>query len=334
MDIVSEWLEAKVENLIYTLKKSYNENDDYVVKIDVKPKEKGHGGSKKKTYFITSECFKLLALSSNAKNGEKLRKYYIKLESIVDQYKNEIIELYNHEQKIKKLNKKIYPRKPGIYIIREINLVEKKRTIRYKLGSTGNLMERMAVYNTGSSNNIDLIFFEECINYKLLESCIKYGLKKYVYRGKKEFYDCSIKKIKTMIKSCINFHDNKVSRPSTPDILQIQFTFVKEGFNWKKIIRIELDEYKSNDDHLFNEYNDHWTADDINIFKKIEPQMIFDVDVNNIKGGNINKKDLYERNKKAYKMLMKKFCQKENENNSNDTILHNDIEKGIVEFSK
>lgn len=69
--VVSKWLDAKVENLIDTLKKNYMEGEDYIVKIGDKIKKRKWGGSKKKSYYLTSECFKLLTLRSHAKNAEK-----------------------------------------------------------------------------------------------------------------------------------------------------------------------------------------------------------------------------------------------------------------------
>ena len=180
--------------MIDTLKKNYIECSDYIIKSGNKTKKNKWGGSKKKSYYLTSDCFKLLSLRSRADNAEKIRKYYIKLEELVNKYKDEILELYRHDQYIKKLNKKIYPEKAGIYIIREIKYIFNKKVYRYKLGRTNNLKYRMQVYNTGSSDNIDLIYFEEIIEHKLIEKCVKHGLKQYVYRRNKEFYECSLAK--------------------------------------------------------------------------------------------------------------------------------------------
>jgi len=40
LDVVAEWLEARVENLVATLKNSYQENEDYIVKLNSKAKKK------------------------------------------------------------------------------------------------------------------------------------------------------------------------------------------------------------------------------------------------------------------------------------------------------
>ena len=102
LDIVADWLGANIDNLIQTLKSGYRENEDYVVKLNAKPKKKDIGGSEKKSYFITSICFKLIAFRSNAKNGNKIRRCYITLEEIANNHKDEILEFYKHNQITKK----------------------------------------------------------------------------------------------------------------------------------------------------------------------------------------------------------------------------------------
>lgn len=169
----------------------------------------------------------------------------------------------------------------------------------------------MAVYNTGLSDNVDLIFFEEVINHKLIESCIKYGLKEFAYKKGKEFYECSIKKIKAMIKKCINFHDYKIARPPSADILQIKFLYIKENFDQDKYLQLIIDDYDP-DDEESNVYEDHWSADDIDIFKKklfkIESDgnhimIIEHNDDDDQTGGRSKINTTYNENKQAYNLL-------------------------------
>lgn len=91
LDLIADWLGAKIENLIDTLKRNYIEKDDYIVKLGVKPKVKNIGGSEKKSYYVTLECFKLLASRSNAKNANNIRKKLIKTGELVNYYKDEIL---------------------------------------------------------------------------------------------------------------------------------------------------------------------------------------------------------------------------------------------------
>jgi len=304
LDTVADWLGADVDNLIRTLKHSYEENEDYIVRLNAKPKKKDLGGSEKKSYFLTSDCFKEVALSSKAKNGVKVKKYYIKLEKLVDRYKDEILELYKHEREINKLNNRVYPERPGVYVIRETKIVNNKNQYRYKLGRTNNLKERMAVYNTGSSDNVDLAFFTEILNHVLVEKCVKNGLTPYVYKKNKEFYDCSIQKIRDMIHSCVAFHDNKLFRPSSNGILQIQFTFTNSNFDPDETIHFMLDDHDPEDEKEPNMYEDHWTADDVDIFKDVEISFEQNDDDHAKKGGcSRDNKLLYEQNKRDFIQL-------------------------------
>lgn len=184
-------------------------------------------------------------------------------------------------------------------MIRETKNVSKNKIYRYKLGRTNNLKHRMQVYNTGSSDNIDLIYFEEVVEHKLIEKCIKHGLKDYVYRGKKEFYECSLLKIKNMIKECINFHKSKLKRQNNGKIIQIQFSYIKKGIDPGKMLQIKLEKYDLNKDTKDNEYNKDWSSDDVNIFS--DATLSFESD-DEQKGGSktINFLFMYNYNKNKY----------------------------------
>ena len=41
---------------------------------------------------MTSDCFKRLCMLSKSKNAEKVRDYYIRLEELVDKYKDTLLE--------------------------------------------------------------------------------------------------------------------------------------------------------------------------------------------------------------------------------------------------
>lgn len=289
LDTAIEWLETDIKNMKKTLKRSYTINEDYIIVENAKPKKVDKGGSAKRTYYLTSECFKLIALRSKTENGEKIRRYYIKLEEIVDHYKNGILELYKNEQIIKKMNERVYPERAGIYVIREIKMIGQKKVIRYKLGRTNNLKKRMAVYNTGSSDNVDLVFFEETEDHKRIEKCVKKGLEGYAHKKGKEFFNCSLRKIKDMIKDCLSVYTDKLSRHTTNDIY-IRTSYMNNTIDPNENIDLFLDEYM----HVEN--NIDFVSDDINIFEKIK--LAFD---NSQSGGSVF--NIYIRNKKAYLFL-------------------------------
>ena len=54
-----------------------------------------HGGQNKEIILLTSDCFKLLCLRSKTKKAELVRKYYIELEKLIDEYKDIIPSTLN-----------------------------------------------------------------------------------------------------------------------------------------------------------------------------------------------------------------------------------------------
>ena len=69
-----------------TLKRSYNLNIDYNVKIQ-KNNKQGSGGHTKKIILLTPYCFKRLCLLSKTKKAEEIRTYFLELEKLINNYK-------------------------------------------------------------------------------------------------------------------------------------------------------------------------------------------------------------------------------------------------------
>ena len=125
----------------------------------------------------------------------KIRKYG-KYE--VDKKTKDKIHNLNHQIKILKHNlskNKKYPKGYHVYIIED----DKK----YKIGYTKNLKKRLEVYNTGKANKAEYAYYKQTDCAKEIETCMKANLTKYLYKSNKEFYNCNIKKIISIIKKCL-----------------------------------------------------------------------------------------------------------------------------------
>jgi len=286
--------------LIRILEDTYQINEDYII-------EKDEFDPEKVFYYITPECFKLICLSGMTKNSEKTRKYFINLEKIIIRFKDEISDLFKHEQEVLKLGYGIYPTKPGIYVIQEVETETHKNNENvfvyiYKLGTTNNLHERMSCIESHEYET--LIYFEELLNHELIKNCIKYGLEEYSINSDKNVFECSINNIRDMISTCINFHKYKLSRPATKNTIQIQFTYIKNDFNPNKVIQLTFDDYDLNKESGINDYNYMWSADDINIFKKV--LIKFESNKKSVidQEGGFDSKVLYAKNKQKYNILM------------------------------
>jgi phage anti-repressor protein len=88
MDIVAKWLNMRKDNVKTTLVRSYIESIDYKI---IKRKKNKVGRPSEKI-FISTSCFRRISMSSNTDKGKEVRKYYEKIEKLLDKYKNHIID--------------------------------------------------------------------------------------------------------------------------------------------------------------------------------------------------------------------------------------------------
>jgi phage anti-repressor protein/predicted GIY-YIG superfamily endonuclease len=199
IDNVINWLGIQKHKIKETLQKSYKKNIDYeIIKVD---KKKGKGGQTREIIMITINCFKKICQLTRSKRGNEVREYFIQVESLLNKYKNYIIE--GMQEKITKLEKqqkpKINPESGVIYIFKTPNSTENSL---YKIGRTKDLKKRLQSHQSSLSYNIDILFYYESENITEIERCIKALMKKYQYRKYKEVYKINIDIIKSLIEQC------------------------------------------------------------------------------------------------------------------------------------
>jgi len=133
--------------------------------------------------------------------GNQVREYFIQVESLLNKYKDYIIE--GMQDKITKLEKdqksKVNPEKGVIYIFQTPNSIENSL---YKIGRTKNLKKRLSTHQSPLTHDIEVLFYYESDNIIEIESCIKVLMKKYQYRKYKEVYKINIDIIKSLVESC------------------------------------------------------------------------------------------------------------------------------------
>ena len=88
-ELGAKWLDVRKDNLKTTIIRSYIKNIDYSITIN---KSGSKGGRPSETILITTSCFRRLCMKSNTDKGNEVRKYYEKIEKLLDKYKNYIIE--------------------------------------------------------------------------------------------------------------------------------------------------------------------------------------------------------------------------------------------------
>jgi phage anti-repressor protein/predicted GIY-YIG superfamily endonuclease len=196
---VIKWLKIHKHNLKKTLQKSYIKDVDYV--ITKTQKLKGIGGQKNEIIIMSINCFKKICQSTQSIKGKEVREYFIQVESLLNKYKNYIIN--GMKEKINKLEKnqkpKVNPEKGVIYIFQTPNSTENSL---YKIGRTKDLKKRLQSHQSPLSHDIEILFYYESDNIIEIENCIKTLMKKYQYRKYKEVYKININIIKSLIEEC------------------------------------------------------------------------------------------------------------------------------------
>ena len=125
LEDIAFWLESRKTTLKETLSLQYSKNIDFIVinnlKQDNMQQTLKQGGHNKKLVLLTSDCFKMLCMRSKTEKADKVRKYYIELEKLINKYKDIIIEQKDNKIKILEndLKKDIYPLGNYSYIFQE-----------------------------------------------------------------------------------------------------------------------------------------------------------------------------------------------------------------------
>jgi prophage antirepressor-like protein len=133
-------------------------------------------------------------------------KFSISQKQKLDIINKKIAKLRKENRTFKNNQNKFKVKKRGaLYIISPINDNKKK------MGFTFDPDGRFSNYNTAHPDRIKLHYLVYSDHPKELEKCVKSLLTKYQYRKNKEYYECSLKKIKHAINDCtkmIKKYDN------------------------------------------------------------------------------------------------------------------------------
>ena len=181
-DLVAKWLDIRKDNLKVTLINNYVEDIDYKIS---KLKSSKKGGRPFEEIFISTSCFKKMSMMSNTDKGREVRLYYEKIESVLNKYKNHIIESLNKKIDVLENNQK--PKintdnKRLIYVLRS----QLEADDVFKLGKSKKFKERLNNINTSQKDDMEIIFIYETDNIDEVESCAKSILKKKQYRKRKD----------------------------------------------------------------------------------------------------------------------------------------------------
>ena len=196
LDKLAKWLNVRKDVLKRTLERTYNKDIDYSIKI-IKPIGKGRPTEE---IMITPDCMKRLCMLSASAKSEEVRSYFIKIEQLIDKYKQVIIEDLNKKIGILENNQKpkLDPKKGVIYVVR----TSKSPNDLFKIGRSKKFISRLMSHNSVEADDIEVLVLYETENIIQVENCVKNALKSKQYRKRKEIYQVDLDIIKELITSC------------------------------------------------------------------------------------------------------------------------------------
>ena len=211
LNLVAKWLNMRKDNLKKTLIRSYIEDFDYKIIIN----KTNNIGRPVEDIFISTSCFKKMSMMSNTEKGKEVRSYYEKIESVLNKYKNHIIENLNKKIDILENNQK--PKintdnKRLIYVLRS----QLEADDVFKLGKSKKFKERLTNINISQKDDMEIIFIYETDNIDQVESCVKSILKKKQYRKRKEIYQIDIDVLKEIIEGCDKLVEKSFKKKKQP----------------------------------------------------------------------------------------------------------------------
>jgi prophage antirepressor-like protein len=146
--------------------------------------------SKKFLKWITSEVIPLMRKNSIYSNNNEITLLQKKINEL--EHKNKLLK---NDMKVEK-----FPEGAIVYIIEDYDDNENKI---YKIGKTDDMNKRIKIYNTHSIHNKIIVHYVEILCPLQLETCIRSMLYKYRIKNRKDFFDCSLLKIKKAFNLCI-----------------------------------------------------------------------------------------------------------------------------------
>ncbi len=215
---LAKWLNITKRNLKRTLERTYTKDIDYKIKI-IKSTGKGRPTEE---IMITPDCMKRMCMLSASAKSEEVRTYFIKIEKLVDKYKQVIIDDLNKKIGILENNQKpkVNPKKGVIYVVRTSKTVDDI----FKIGRSKKFLSRLMSHNSVEADDIEILVLYETNDITQVENCVKNALKSKQYRKRKEIYQVDIDTIKQVISNC----DDIISKVANSKKTKIKLNIVSD----------------------------------------------------------------------------------------------------------
>lgn len=147
------------------------------------------------TYDVLPSIRKYGYYKLNEENKQLIKQLNIKIKRLSTMKQNADNTIKTLQQDLKKEK---FPKGGLVYAI---DFSTKKEQI-YRIGMTTNMNRRKEVINTHTLNKQPVAFYLETKSPRTMENCIRSLLYDFRYKDRKDFYICSLKRIKLAFSSC------------------------------------------------------------------------------------------------------------------------------------
>jgi phage anti-repressor protein len=215
---------SRKDNALRKLENDLDKDVDYIFFLRTEEKTMEGRGRPVKKIMLKLNSLKEFCILANTDIGKQIRRYFIKMEEIVQDYISEEyqLKLQSIEQEKDEAIKLIEDEKEKIQT--ELNLLKETKYIEvafdesvyimstdipgiYKIGLTiRSGKERKKDLQTGNINDIEILYEVKTYNSDILERLVHSVLQKYHYS--QEYYRCNLDYIKMIINISANFMNN------------------------------------------------------------------------------------------------------------------------------
>jgi len=147
--------------------------------------------AKKFMRWITNDVIPLIRQNNIYPNNSEITKLLKEINKL--EKENKILK---NDMKVEK-----FPEGAMVYVVEEY---DENNEIYYKLGKTDDMNKRIKIYNTHSLHNKNVPHYVEALCPLPLETCIRSMLYKYRYKNRKDYFKCSLSKVKKAFTECVN----------------------------------------------------------------------------------------------------------------------------------
>jgi len=211
------------------IEKHFMIESDYILLHQNAEQDCSWGGNNKEKILLTPNTFKELCILANTPKGHQVRRYYIKMEAVMNKYiklqhditmkqlqeatqkaANMEFALEAEKEKVDRILKRaVHKEAPGqlVYIYRESDN-------KHRIGESRDVKRRESEHRASNTGNM-IVYTKRCCNSRLLEKVVHHILDQYRDIKNREWFSVTFDVAKTTLDAAHAFLDGLVDRCDT-----------------------------------------------------------------------------------------------------------------------